>query len=108
MFEKFKLRRMENGAKRWGKWCAKAMLFSFTVSRHQYAGVAPTYAWFARKALSTRNNWKQVTETEFVFDKSGDKTTISDDMNLLQVIHMVINIEFAHDLASWGLPLFQR
>jgi hypothetical protein len=108
LFERFKLRRMENGAKRWGRWCAKAMVFSFTVFRHQYEGVAPTYAWLARKALSTRNDWKQINDTEFVFEKNGYEATISDDMNLLQVIHIVIDVEFGHDLESWGLPLFQR
>jgi len=73
-FEKFKLRRMEKGAERWGRWCAKAMIFSFSVAKHQYKGVAPTYAWLARKALLNRNYWKQINETDFLFEKSNDNS----------------------------------
>lgn len=99
---------MENGAKRWGRWCAKAMIFSFTVARNQYKGVAPTYAWLARKALLNRSFWKQIAETDFVFEKSSDEITISDDMNLLHVIHLVIDIEFGYDLLTWEVPSWQR
>ncbi|MBZ5506880.1 MAG: hypothetical protein LAO78_15600 [Acidobacteriia bacterium] len=84
------------------------MTISFLAAKRKYKGVAPTYAWLARKALLTRNHWKQITETDFVFEKSGEEVTISDDMNLLKVIHIVIDTEFGHDLASWDIPLWQR
>jgi hypothetical protein len=30
-------------------------------------GVAPSYAWLARRALNTRPDWKQVSETVFIY-----------------------------------------
>ena len=98
---------MENGAKRWGRWCANAMIISFLAARRHYKGAAPTYAWLARKALLNRNSWKQISETDFVFEKNNVEITISDDMNLLQVIHLVIDVEFGYDLLSWGIPIWQ-
>jgi hypothetical protein len=108
MFEGFKLRRMENGAKRWGRWCANAMVIGFLAAKRKYDGVAPSYAWLARKTLLQRSDWKEISETEFLFEKNEVEVTISDDMNLLQVIHIVIDVEFGYELESWRLPLFQR
>lgn len=99
-------RRAEKHARSWGKWCARTMLLSALASKHHYKGVAPTYAWLAGKALLTRNHWRQVSETGFLFDKTGDEITISDDMNLLQVIHLVITVEYGNELIH--LPSWRR
>ena len=80
------------------------MQISFLAAKNRYLsamiqqGVTPTYAWMARKALTTRNHWHQTNETDFVFDKTDQVVSITDDMTLLQVIHYVIEVEYGHEL----------
>ena len=87
-------------ARKFGKGCARAMLFSANVMKHKYEGQAPTYAWLARKALLTRPNWNQLDGTRFTFSRSGQVIDITDDMSVMDVVHRVIEVELSHNLAS--------
>lgn len=108
MFENFKRRRKEKAAARWGRWCANVMVIAFLAAKRKYKGVAPTYAWLARRALSNRNAWRQISDTAFLFEKTGEEVVITDEMNLLQVIHIVIDIEFGHEISSWNVGSGER
>jgi tetratricopeptide (TPR) repeat protein len=104
-------RSLEKRARKYGKGCARIMLFSFSAMKERYKGEAPTYAWIARKALNTRPDWRQVDETTFIYEM-GPKNDqpmdvaeycdepwltgtleITDVMSLWDVIQGVIRIE---------------
>ena len=70
--------------------------------------VAPTYAWLARKALLTRDHWKQVDETTFLFEKSGEPIQITDEMNLLHVTHLVVDVEYGYEVGTTRPPEWQK
>jgi len=111
MLEMLSERALEKRARKYGKGCARVMLFSFSAMKEQYKGEAPTYAWIARKALNTRPDWRQVNETTFVYelgpnsDESMDLAEyrdepwltstleITDAMSLWDVIQEVIRTE---------------
>ncbi|MCJ7501861.1 MAG: hypothetical protein MUP80_02205 [Acidobacteriia bacterium] len=76
------------------------MLFTANVMRYKYEGHAPTYAWLARKALTTRSNWRQLDETHFIFEGSGQKIEVTDDLSVIDVVHIVIEVEMSHNLTS--------
>lgn len=97
---------IERSARKFGKGCARAMLFSFLVMKNKYEGVAPTYAWLAGRALGTRPYWIEENEWTFVFGRTGETVRITGDMSLLDVIRMVIGAEMSYNLSS--LPPFQR
>jgi hypothetical protein len=115
-------RLIEKRAKKYGKGCAKAMLISALAMKEHYKGVAPTYAWLARKALNTRPQWKQVSETIFTYERGPNSDgslddlekhqpwlngtlDITDDMSLSDVIQDVIRTElywyYLRDLEIW-------
>ena len=87
-------------ARKFGKGCARAMLFSANVMRYKYEGLAPTYAWLARKALTTRSNWHQIDETNFVFEGSGQTIEVTDGLSVIDVVHLVIEVELTHSLSG--------
>jgi hypothetical protein len=114
---------LEKRAKKYGKGCARAMLISALAMKEHYKGVAPSYAWLARKALNTRPNWKHVSETVFIYEPGpnsdgsldpdkytgqpwlGSTLDITDDMSLWDVIQDVIRTElywnYLRDLEIW-------
>jgi hypothetical protein len=114
---------LEKRAKKYGKGCARAMLTSALAMKEHYKGVAPTYAWLARKGLNTRPHWKQVSETIFIYEHGpnsdgsldpdkysgqlwlGGTLDITDDMSLWDVIQEVIRTElywnYLRDLEIW-------
>jgi hypothetical protein len=116
-------RLLEKRAKKYGKGSARAMLSSALAMKEHYKGVAPSYAWLARKALNTRLDWKQVSETLFIYkpgpnsdgsldlDKYSDQPwlngtlDITDDKSLWDVIQDVIRAElywnYLRDLEIW-------
>jgi hypothetical protein len=104
----FRRKAVEKAARRWGRWNAKSMMISFLAMENHYKGVAPTYAWLARKVLLTRSHWEQVGEITFCFDKSDQHVDITDDMTLLQVMHIVIDVEYAYELRDLGLPAWEQ
>jgi hypothetical protein len=114
---------LEKRAKKYGKGCARAMLISALAMKEHYKGVVPSYAWLARKALNTRPNWKQVSETVFIYEPGpnsdgcldpdtysgqpwlGGTLDITDDKSLWDVIQDVIRTElywnYLSDLEIW-------
>lgn len=80
------------------------MLFAFMVKKNQYESTAPSYAWISRRALETRTHWRQVGETTMLYDPSGQVVEMSDDLNLRSVIHLVIEIEYGHELSKLTTP----
>ncbi len=108
LMELFRRRATESAARRWGRWNAKGMLVSFLAMQEHYKGSAPTYAWLARKVMLARSHWEQVGEISFVFAKSGEQIQISDDMSLLRVMHMVVDVEYGHELRQMVCPRGNR
>lgn len=58
-------------AKNAGRSAARAMMLAALTMKHHYGAAAPSYAFLARKALSTRPYWKQVGEKHFQYERSG-------------------------------------
>lgn len=114
---------LEKRARKYGKGCARAMLISALAMKEHYKGTAPTYAWLARKALDTRPNWKQASETHFIYEPGPNSDgsldlnqyndqpwlngtlNITDDKSLWDVIQDVIRTElywnYLRDLEIW-------
>lgn len=74
--------------------------------KHKYEGVAPTYAWLARKALETRPCWSRVNETHFLYDRTMLTIKISDEMSLLDVVQLVVEAEV--EWVASSLPQWRR
>src|SRR5208282_280944 len=87
----------EGSAKRFGRSCARTMLFSVRVALNAHKGPTQTYAWFAARALSTRSGWEQRGEESgwltFWYEKTGAVVLITDNMSVLDVTHQVIDAE---------------
>ena len=70
----------------------------------QIAGEAPNDAWLVQKTLLQRKNWSQISGTDFVFRKNAKEgvtlAELSDEMSLLDVIHMVIDVEYVYEIAE--------
>lgn len=98
--QKFRHMRRQAKSEAWGRMCARVMAFGFQMNKQKYRGVAPTYAWLARKTLVQRNHWQQLSETELIFDKNGIRITIPDDATGLQVILDVIAVEYGNTLVD--------
>lgn len=84
--------------KNYAKGCTRAMLSSALAFKEHCKGQPMTYAFLARKALSTRPNWKQINETEFIFTKTNNSITITEEMSLKNVIDLVVAEELIDSL----------
>lgn len=87
-------------ARKFGKTCAKVMLFSFQAMKERYKEAATTYAFLARKTLKTRPHWRQVSQTAFVYElgPSADPSVSLDESDDEQWIRGVIDIDDAMSL----------
>jgi hypothetical protein len=91
---------------RFGKGCARAMLLAALTMKHKHEGVAPTYAWLARKALETRPYWSRINETHFLYEKTGQIIEVGDEVSLSDVVQLVVEAE-VESIAS-SLPRWRR
>lgn len=99
ILETLKRKGMQETARSRGKWYTQAMLYGFGSIAECHKGDART-GWLAGKALLARNYWSQVGETGFYFDRSGSTIQIPHDMTLMEVIHLLINVEFGYALSK--------
>ena len=102
--EHIKRRWLDGNARFWGKECARLMLFGFVVKKNQYESTAPNYAWITRQAMLTRPDWRQISETTMLHDKSGQTVEIADDTNLRYAIHAIIEIEYGYEVLKLTSP----
>jgi len=107
-FDMLKERFIERRVRKYGKGCARAMAISALTMKQHYEGVAPTYAWLARKALTTRPHWQQMGETTFIYELAPPSVgiiDIDDSMSLWDVIQKIIEMElywyYLKDLEMW-------
>lgn len=97
-------RLMERRIAKFGTGCASDMLLAALTMKHSYEGIAPTYAWLARKALETRPYWSRVNETHFLYDRTAQTIQIGDAMSLSDVVQLVVEAEvewIASSLPKW-------
>lgn len=86
--------------KNYAKGCTRAMLSSALAFNEYHKGKDVTYAFLAKKALSTRPDWKQITEAEFMFSKTNNSITITEEMSLKNIIDLVISEELIDYLSN--------
>jgi hypothetical protein len=55
--------------------------------------------------MLTRTHWVQVGDSTMLYDRSGQTVEIPDDSNLKFAIHVIIEVEYGHELtkltSSW-------
>ena len=98
--------KVEWSARKFGKGCARAMLFSAMILKEQYEDTAPTYAWLAMKALSARPYWRPLNENKMLYTRTNEIIDISDDMSVADVTDLVIQAEMEWYVSS--MPFLRR
>jgi hypothetical protein len=106
--EKWSRRRLERKARGFGKSVARIMLVAFHAVKEAYRSNKPTQTWLAREALKTRPSWRQLDETRFAFEKTGQAWAIPDGTPFSDVVFMVIEVELEGFLANRGHDLSER
>jgi hypothetical protein len=86
------------------------MLFAYKVKWNQYKSDRHDRAWIAGKALVTRLRWRQVDETTFTYEPTGEPVKlIPGDGAIWSAIHAVIQVEYDYLLSiRKGMTISER